>query len=63
MRKFNIDFNKTFKYVIIAYAVVFVIGGIFSAFGIDLDINFSGGTKISYSYTGDLELKDIEATA
>ena len=63
MRKLNIDFNKTFKYVIIAYAVIFVIGGIFSAFGIDLDINFSGGTKISYSYTGDLELKDIEATA
>lgn len=63
MRKFNIDFNKTFKYVIIAYAVIFVIGGIFSIFGIDLDINFSGGTKISYSYTGDLELKDIEATA
>ena len=63
MRKFNIDFNKTFKYVIIAYAVIFVIGGIFSAFGIDLDINFSGGTKISYSYTGDLELKDIEAIA
>ena len=63
MRKLNIDFNKTFKYVIIAYAVIFVIGGIFSAFGIDLDINFSGGTKISYSYTGDLELKDIEAIA
>ena len=63
MRKFNIDFNKTFKYVIIAYAVIFVIGGIFSIFGIDLDINFSGGTKISYSYTGDVELKDIEATA
>ncbi len=63
MRKFNIDFNKAFKYVIIAYAIIFIIGGIFSAFGIDLDINFSGGAKISYSYTGKLELEEIEKVA
>ncbi len=63
MRKFYIDFNKAFKYVIIAYAIIFIIGGIFSAFGIDLDINFSGGAKISYSYTGKLELEEIEKVA
>ena len=26
MRKFNIDFNKNFKYVVIVYAVIFAIG-------------------------------------
>lgn len=63
MRKFNIDFNKAFKYVIIIYAVIFLAGAAASFFGIDLDINFKGGTKISYSYTGDIEVKDIEKTA
>ncbi len=63
MRKFNIDFNKWFKYVIIIYAAIFAIGGIASIFGINLDINFSGGTKIAYSYTGDIEVAKIEEIA
>ncbi|MBQ6847857.1 MAG: protein translocase subunit SecF [Clostridia bacterium] len=63
MRKFNIDFNKSFKYVIIAYAVIFAIGIISCFFGINLDINFSGGAKIAYSYIGDIEVKDIEKIA
>ena len=62
MRKFNIDFNKTFKYVIILYAVIFLAGGIACAFGIDLDINFKGGTKISYAYEGEIKVADIEKT-
>ena len=63
MRKFNIDFNKAFKYVIIAYAVIFIVGIIACFFGINLDINFSGGTKIAYSYTGKLAVEDIEKLA
>ena len=63
MRKFNIDFNKTFKYVIAVYALIFIIGAVFTCFGVNLDINFSGGTKISYSYTGDIDVKDIEKVA
>lgn len=62
MREFNIDFNKAFKWVVIVYAVIFIAGIIACFFGINLDINFSGGTKISYSYTGDIEEKDIEDT-
>ncbi len=63
MRKFNIDFNKAFKKVLIGYAAIFIIGIVIACiFGVDMDINFKGGTKISYSYTGDLALKDIEAT-
>jgi len=62
MRNFKIDFNKIFKYVIIAYLAIFLVGGIFAAiFGVELDINFSGGTKISYAYEGSLAEKDIKA--
>ena len=63
MRKFNIDFNKNFKYVIIVYAVIFAIGIVSCFFGIKLDINFSGGTKIAYSYTGEIKTEDIEKLA
>ena len=62
MRKFNIDFNKTLKPVLIAYVAIFVIGILWSViFGVKLDINFSGGAKVSYSYTGEIADKDIEA--
>ena len=51
----------------IVYAVFFVIGIIMTVvFGPKLDINFSGGTKISYSYTGEIaenDFKDTVATA
>ncbi len=62
MREFNINFNKTFKPFIIVYAAIFIVGTIFALiFGVNLDINFSGGTKISYSYTGEIAKKDFEA--
>ena len=32
------------------------------SFGVKLDINFSGGTKIAYSYSGDIADGDIETT-
>lgn len=63
MRKFNINFNKAFKYVAIVYAAIFVIGLVACFFGINLDINFSGGAKISYSYTGDIKTEEIEKVA
>lgn len=62
MREFNIDFNKTFKPLLIIYAVIFIVGTIFAIIGgVNLDINFSGGTKISYSYTGKIAEKDFKA--
>lgn len=61
MRDFNINFNKTLKPVLIIYIALFLVGTIIAAiWGIQLDINFVGGTKISYSYTGDLADKDIK---
>ena len=64
MRENKIDFIKNFKKVIIVYAVIFLAGIVFMfipGFGVKLDINFSGGTKIAYSYTGDVKDADIEA--
>ena len=63
----TINTKKSFKIVMIVYAVLFVIGIIMTVvFGPKLDINFSGGTKISYSYTGEIaenDFKDTVATA
>ena len=62
MREFKIDFNKALKPTLIIYIAIFVIGIVMSfIWGVDLDINFSGGTKISYSYTGDVKDDDIKA--
>ncbi len=61
MREFNIDYNKTFKPALIIYLAIFIIGAVCAGiFGVSLDINFSGGTKISYSYTGDVKEADVE---
>ena len=63
MRNLTIDFNKAFKKVIIVYAVIFLAGLVFAfvpSFGVNLDINFKGGTKIAYSYSGELAEADVE---
>ncbi len=58
----NIDFNKTLKPVLIGYAIFFVIGIVFSIiFGVNLSIDFKGGTRISYSYTGEVDFAAVEA--
>lgn len=65
LKDLNINSGKALKICLIIYAVVFVVGIIFACFGISLDINFSGGTRISYSYEGDVsesDFKDAVAT-
>ena len=63
MRDFKIDFNKAFFKVIIAYIAIFVVGVVMACiWGVDLDINFKGGTKISYSYTGDIDDAKVKET-
>lgn len=62
MREFKIDFNKALKPILIVYIALFIVGTVMAViWGVNLDINFSGGTKISYSYTGDIADKDITA--
>lgn len=58
-----INTKKAFKIAIIVYAVIFVIGlAVTFIAGPKLDINFSGGAKISYSYTGDINADDFKET-
>ncbi len=60
MREFKIDFNKTLGPVLIGYLIILIVATVFSfIFGVNLDINFKGGTKISYSYTGEIADNDI----
>ena len=64
MREFKIDFNKALKPALIIYIALFLVGAIMAViFGVQLDINFVGGSKISYSYTGDIADADISAVA
>jgi preprotein translocase subunit SecF len=61
MREFKIDFNKLLPKILIGYAVLFVIGTVMALiFGVKLDINFSGGTKIAYSYTDEIKEADVK---
>lgn len=54
--------KKAFKITIITYAVIALIGIVMTVvFGPKLDINFSGGTKISYAYTGDIAESDFNS--
>ena len=65
MAKINFNTNKIFKVALIVYAVFFIVGTVLAVlpfWGVKMDINFSGGTRISYAYTGDVSLKDFEAT-
>ena len=56
MAKKVINSKKMFKICLIAYAIIIIAGIVVTAIGgLKLDINFSGGTRVSYSYTGDVE--------
>lgn len=58
-----INTKKWFKISLIAYAILIVAGIVMTVvFGPKLDINFSGGTKISYSYEGEITENDFKDT-
>jgi preprotein translocase subunit SecF len=61
MREFKIDFNKLLPKVLIGYVALFIIGVIMAIiFGVKLDINFSGGTKIAYSYANEIKEAEVK---
>lgn len=54
-------FYKNRKWFYLISACLMLVGIISLIFkGVALDIQFSGGTKISYSYTGEIQTSDIE---
>lgn len=71
MFKKDIDFNKSFKPFAIIYAAVIIIGILVSViFGVKLDINFKGGTVITYNYivdeaneAPDLKIEEVKKLA
>ncbi|MBQ1962115.1 MAG: protein translocase subunit SecF [Clostridia bacterium] len=51
-----INTKKWFKISVAIYAILFIAGIVFTVIGgVKLDINFSGGTRITYSYTGEVD--------
>ena len=61
-KNIDINFNKALKYVLIGFAVFFVIGTIFAIIwgGVNLSIDFKGGTRISYTYDGGVDFAAAE---
>lgn len=63
MAKKIINSNKVFKICLIVYAIVIAVGIIVTAIGgVNLDINFSGGTRVSYSYAGEIDEAAVTKT-
>lgn len=64
MRKFNIDFVGKRK-VFFTISIVLIAVSILSTFifGVKLDIQFKGGTLITYLYDGDIDTAEFEKTA
>ena len=62
-KKFNVNFPKVANIVFIVYAAIFIIGIVFTVInGVHLDINFSGGTRFTYLYTGDVDTAAAKTT-
>ena len=62
MKDVQINSKKIFKISLIAYAAILIIGIVFGIiFGVSLDINFKGGTRITYAFSGDIKDKDFDA--
>lgn len=59
----HIDFCKQLPKCLIISASIILIGIIFTVlFGIDLDINFKGGSRFTYSYTGKVDTAAVDKT-
>ncbi len=61
----KINFNKPLKYFLGIYALIIVAAIVVSfVFGVKMDINFKGGTEITYNYTySEGTVADIDAAA
>ncbi len=60
-KTFNFDFIKHRNKWLIGYLAVLVAGiVVFAIFGANLSIDFKGGTNISYTFTGDIDIDAAE---
>lgn len=64
MKTPNINFVGNLKKYIIGSLTVLIIGMIvFAIFSVDMDINFKGGSRFTYTYSGDIDLSEVEKVA
>lgn len=64
MKKFNIHFVANLKKYLIISAAAMLIGIIgICIFGVDLDISFTGGSRFTYTYDGELDLDEVKKVA
>ena len=62
MRTLNMKFYENRKIFFGISIVIILIGLVFNAiFGTQLDIQFTGGAVIKYSYTGEIDQEDVQA--
>ena len=62
--KKNFDFIKARKICVIISLCILVLGLLVNLiFGTKLDVEFSGGTLVRYSYEGDIDLAAVQTTA
>ena len=62
IKDLKINSKKVFKIALIVYAAILIAGIVFGIiFGVSLDINFKGGTRITYSFDGDIKDADFES--
>lgn len=60
IKDLKINSKKVFKVSLIVYAAILIAGIVFGLiFGVSLDINFKGGTRITYAYEGKITEVDF----
>ena len=60
MKKFNINFVGNLKKYLIVSLSLIVAGLIcFAVMGVEVDINFKGGSRFTYTYTGDIDTDKV----
>lgn len=64
MKKFNINFVGNIKKYLIISVAIMLVGFVCTAiFGVDMDINFKGGSRFTYTYEGEINTDDVKAVA
>ncbi len=63
LKQTNFNFVKNFKIFAWISVAIIVLGILVSViFGVKLDINFKGGSRFTYTYTGEIALDEAKAT-
>ena len=62
MRKFNYNYSANLKKYIMVSGAIFIAGIIaLLCFGVNLDIVYRGGCRVSYSYSGEIDINEAES--